>query len=221
MKLRTSWKQIIGKYFGLAALMLLAVNAAGQSLENMGCGSLNNGFGPFDYTNAMHKRDNLQIVEVNHFDKSVFSLERGITGHSPLGDLDYTLRAFPNHHLALDAMARLHRRENTERMPGGRYTMTCWFARAAAFQPDDGNVKLLFGIHLFRTDELENAETELLEAIRLMPDSAEAHYNIGLLYVRMENFASAREQAEKAYSLGYPLPGLRDQLRKRNQWKVE
>jgi hypothetical protein len=57
--------------------------------------------------------------------------------------------------------------------------------------------------------------------VELMPDSAEAHYNLGLLYVRSGEYAEARTHAGRAYALGYPLPGLRDQLDRAGQWRSD
>jgi Flp pilus assembly protein TadD len=176
------------------------------------CGSLENGYGPYDFTNASDKRERLSIVETAHFTNDVYELRRGATQASPLGDIDYTLRAFPNHHLALDAMARLHREKGTTRFPDGRYSLECWFERAMRFKPTDGMVPMIYGIHLFLTNDLTNAETYLLQAVKLMPKSSVAHYNAGLLYVRRGNFEAAAQHAREAYKLGAALPGLKDQL---------
>jgi tetratricopeptide (TPR) repeat protein len=42
--------------------------------------------------------------------------------------------------------------------------------------------------------------------------SAEINYFLGLVLVDLKDYAGAREYARKAYTLGYPLPGLRDKL---------
>ena len=188
-----------------------------QAAPPADCGPLQNAYGPYDYTNPGHRRDRLPIVERAHFTIDVYELRRGTTGPI-VGDLDYTLRAFPNHHLALDAMARLHRQQNTDRVGGGEYTLTCWFERAMRFKPADGMVRMIYGTHLFNIGEFAKAEEPLLEAAKLLPKSPEAHYNVGLLYVRLGDYQQAREYAEKAYSLGFQLPGLRDQLIRAGHW---
>ena len=59
---------------------------------------LHNAFGPFDYRTAT--KDKLKLVESYHFTPKVESLIGGQSG--TLGaDIDYTLRAFPNHPRAL------------------------------------------------------------------------------------------------------------------------
>ena len=53
------------------------------------------------------------------------------------GDLDYTLRAFPNHHVALMAMAKLGEKQKTARPAGAKYGVECYFQRAVSFRGDD------------------------------------------------------------------------------------
>jgi tetratricopeptide (TPR) repeat protein len=43
-------------------------------------------------------------------------------------------------------------------------------------------------------------------------DSSMLHYFLGLNYLDLRQYDQAREQARLAYSLGYPLPGLRQKL---------
>jgi tetratricopeptide (TPR) repeat protein len=43
-------------------------------------------------------------------------------------------------------------------------------------------------------------------------NSAEINYNLGLYYLELGRFDDARECAARAYSLGYPLPGLKKKL---------
>ena len=75
------------------------------------CGSLQNGYGPHDYRSD---KDKLQIVEQYHMTPKVVNLVAGESGYIG-GDLDYTLRAFPNHHVALMAMAKLGEKEKTDK----------------------------------------------------------------------------------------------------------
>jgi tetratricopeptide (TPR) repeat protein len=44
--------------------------------------------------------------------------------------------------------------------------------------------------------------------------SAEINYALGLLYFDRHDYAAARECATRAYALGYPLPGLRNKLKR-------
>src|SRR5690242_17113706 len=68
------------------------------------CGELENAFGPFDYRTV--SADRKRLVEGSHFTPYIEGLQRGHTG--AIGsEIDYTLRAFPNHPRALVAMMKL------------------------------------------------------------------------------------------------------------------
>jgi hypothetical protein len=168
---------------GLRLVCLLALfggaAVANPGMDVPGCGSLANAYGPYDYTNPTHVRDNLPIVEQYHFDRGVDALKgHAISGPDNLGgDIAYTLRAFPNHHRALDAMGRYQLREKQAPARGARYTAECWFERAMAFAPNDGVVHMVYGIYLARKGDKDAALARYLEALDLLPDSAELHYN--------------------------------------------
>src|SRR5262245_13991012 len=122
-----------------AATVCIAL-AVGEATAQS-CGSLKNPYGPFDYRT---QKGSLAIVEEYHFQPQVEYLKAGISD-TVGGELDYTLRASPNHHRALHAMVRLSRKERREQPQGSRYTVQCWFMRAVEFAPDDPNVRVLYG----------------------------------------------------------------------------
>ncbi len=157
-----------------ATLLLLAF-AGNASSQEVGCGQLENAYGPFDYTNATHVAENLPIVEKVHLTPEVEALIKGSTG-TIMGDLDYTLRAFPNHHRALYAMARYALQPD---FPGHapHYPPECYFRRAIAFKPADGVAHMIYGIFLHKQNKLSEALREYGQAMELMPESAEVHYN--------------------------------------------
>jgi tetratricopeptide (TPR) repeat protein len=138
-----------------------------------------------------------------------------MTEVEPGGDIDYMLRAYPNHHRALFSMGRLSKQSGRLRPAGVSYRAECYYLRAIHFAPDDGVVKMLYGIYLSYWDKLDESLTFYEEAVRIMPDSAEAHYNLGLLLVRLDKLDRAAEAASTAYKLGYPLSGLKRQLARR------
>lgn len=49
-------------------------------------------------------------------------------------------------------------------------------------------------------------------------ESAEVQYDLGLINLELGDTAAARANAFTAYRLGYPLPGLKNLLRKKGQW---
>jgi tetratricopeptide (TPR) repeat protein len=193
--------------------MLALLAGAAQAFAE--CGDLANAYGPFDYRTS---RDKLAIVEGAHFTSDVESLRRGTTGTLG-GDIDYTLRASPNHHRALIAMMTLARRTNTDRPQGANYTLLCYFDRATRFAADDAVVRLIYGTYLSRLNKRPQALEQLGTALSLDPDNANIHYNLGLIYLDAKDYPKARLHAQRAYELGFTLPGLRNLLEEAGQWK--
>ncbi len=175
------------------------------------CGKLDNGnIGPWDYTDPAHRKKSLNLVESAHFTRSVEMLVSGNTSYL-WEDLDYTLRAFPNHHRALHSMANYQIR--TPRPIRARYrSADCYFDRAMRFRPNDPVVRMVYGIYLYNKGDYKEAEVRYKEALAMVPDYTEAHYNLGLLYVETGQIELAKAHAEKAYARDYPLPGLREKL---------
>ena len=204
-------------FAAVAALLVLALAGAARADNFEDCGSLKNHYGPFDYTDPEIRAAKLPIVERFHFSPKVENGESSTI----MGDLDYTLRAFPNHHRALYAVARYQLKHPHK--PGSKYySADCYFKRAIRFKPDDGIVYLLYGIYLHRLDKLQDALTQYQEAEKFIkegPELTELHYNLGLLYADMGDYKDAKVYAEKAYAAGYPLPGLRDKLKRAGMWK--
>lgn len=180
-----------------------------RAQEVPGCGELENSYGPFDYRDALARSQKLRVVEDFHFTRDVQSLQRGASG-SVISDLDYTLRAFPNHVRALSAISRYS-------LQGGTFLDTigsadCYFLRAIAFTPDDAGVHLVFGNYLYKRKKLKDAREQYEEAVRLDPESPEISYNAGLYFVEVGELEKARQLAKVAYDKGYPLPGLKNRL---------
>ena len=192
----------------------------GESFKGVPCASfgLTQGFGPYDYTNPAHVHKHLEKVEEYHFTQRVRTLQGGQSTHRVLGDITYTLSAFPNHHAALFSMIRYHTEKGfaDRDLKAGRISNPlppeCWLQRAANFSPADATVPFLFGLYLHRIERFELAEDKYRAAIEMKPRSAEFHYNLGLLLTRMDRYEDARAEAQQAYRLGYPLPGLRERL---------
>jgi tetratricopeptide (TPR) repeat protein len=86
------------------------------------------------------------------------------------------------------------------------------------FNPRDGMVPLIYGIHLHKVRKLDEALKLYKAAEKLEPRASEVHYNLGLLYVDKKDYRQAVLHAKKAYQLGYPLPGLRNKLISLGVW---
>lgn len=198
-----------------ASAILCLVCLSGHA-ENL-CGPVERYQSGGDYTHP-EDRQNLVAVEQYHFTPNVERLTRGESG-SLGGDLDYTLLHFPNHHRALSALARLGLRDKTNKPSGTRYSIECYFDRAIRFRPDDPTVRSVFGGYLLSLGQHEHALEQLQEAARLAPDDATIQYNLGLLYWKLKDLPHARAAAQRAYQLGFPLPGLKTKLEAAGEWQ--
>jgi hypothetical protein len=199
----------------LAGSALAAVTTTTPGYND--CGQLGDGYGPFDYRTApMNER---KTVESFHFTREVENLTRGNTTSTPAGDIDYTLRAFPNHHRALRAMMNAGLKAKTEKPSGSRYTISCWFERAIVFAPDDGTVYMLYGTYLLRRGNAEAAIRRFNQAQEFSSGDANLEYNLGLAYFSAKDYEKALQHAHEAYRLGFPLPGLRDMLDRAGKWR--
>jgi tetratricopeptide (TPR) repeat protein len=195
--------------FCTASIIGTAASAAEQ------CGELGNAFGPFDYRN---EKGNLPIVEGAHFDANVERLVRGKTGALG-GDIDYVLRAYPNHHRALVSMENLSNRLKMDQPPQASYTISCYYDRAIRFRPDDGVVRALYANFLARRGKPTEAIKQLEAAEKSLGPSANLHYNMGLIYTDLKQYDKALEHAHQAYQLGFNLPGLKAKLQRAGQWR--
>lgn len=201
---------------------ILSLSMAGHALaQQQGlppeCGSLRNAYGPYEYRTSLGT-ERLQVVETFHFDSNVESLRKGVSG-TVGGDLSYTLRAFPNHHRALLSMVRLGNNLKLSKAPGAPYTVNCFLSRAEVFQPEDQMVKVIYGLYLLKQGQRNLAIEKLNAASALGVRDANASYNLGLAYFDAGDFGKALDNAHIAYRLGFPLPGLRDKLKRAGKWK--
>lgn len=173
-------------------------------------------YGPYDYTNPAHQKYR-PPVESHHFTREVETLISGRGSPTPGGDLQYTLRKFPNHHRALYSMIRY----KTEQHKWSKvaksinlYSMKCFFRRAYYFKRKDPVIRMLHGMYFHKLDDFSAAESQYLKSLELQDQNPEAHYNLGLLYVDMNKLKAATKHAQIAYASGYPLAGLRNKLSK-------
>ncbi|MEO8974336.1 MAG: hypothetical protein ABI552_01055, partial [Casimicrobiaceae bacterium] len=179
-------------------VMAVVIGAASISITQAQyevCGSLENAYGPFDYRTARNK---LAIVDKFHFTQSVEMLQKGNTS-SLGGDLDYTLRASPNHPRALMAMANLALRDKTDHVRGAEYSVDCYFNRAIRFASNDGTVYMIYGTWLFKSGAKEKALKEIEIAETYAENNANLQYNLGLVYLDAGDFDKALAHAHKAY----------------------
>lgn len=159
-----------------------------------------------------------RLVETFHFTRKVEALVSGESGTIG-GDLSYTLRAFPNHHRALLAIAKYSLKLKAPKPPNSAFSISCWFDRAMRFQPDDPLVRSVHGYYLSKIGDKEGAVREFRKAIELGVSDANTHYNLGLVLVDIGDYTNALAEAKLAYSMGFTLPGLRNKLKQLGKWE--
>lgn len=196
-------------------LLFLGLNSVGYAQDSV-CGSLHAGYGPYDFYT---EKDKLGVVEGRHFPPKVEHLQGGSTATTPGGDIAYTLRSFPNHPRALMAMIRLGQRDKTDRPRDSTYTIACWLERAERFRPEDQMAKALHGIYLASKGKKKEALEKLDAALALGVPSPNTDYNIGLAYFDLGEFDKALVSAHRAYGGGFPLPGLKNKMKRAGKWK--
>ena len=195
----------------LMQIFLFGHSYAQGKLSELGCGTLDNAYGPYDY--RIHKKE-LAVVERFHFTPKVELLQQ----HNVGGDLDYTLRAYPNHHRALLAMQKLGEKQKKAKPSGADYSVECYMVRAEEFQPNDAMVKVIYGLYLIKSGRTSDAVAKFEHAALLDPRNPNVQYNLGLAYLDLKKYDKALESAHKAYAGGFPLPGLRERLKRAGKW---
>ena len=212
------------------ALTASSVQAAdGSAAPRIDCGTVadSSGVGPYDYRDRSQARL-LSTVEQHHFfDATEVLAMRGTSDleysaakgkSASVGcDLDYTLRAFPNHHRALLAMSKYQGHRGWK--AGSIYMpIECYFERAMAFVPGDNAVRLIASIDRYNAGQVERA-IALLEPVATEDlHDPELHYNLGLFYMKAKRYNEAVHHAQLAEALGYPLRGLRRKLEAAGHW---
>lgn len=180
------------------------------------CGNpLVNSFGPYDY--RFERGHNLKVVEDFHFNARVESLIAGQSS-TVAGDLDYVLRAFPNHHRALIAVMKLSTRTKDAKPAGAQFTLECYFRRALLFRPDDAVARMIYAKYLADKGRKPEAKGELDRVVKATQDNGVTQHNAGLLYFEMGDFENALAQAHRAGALGYQGQSLKVQLQAAGKW---
>ena len=203
--------------------MLLAGSAMAQQLARRGaedpehpCGMVyTEHYGPYDYRT---QRGELKIVEDFHFTQRVERLQGGQSGYIG-GDLNYTLKAGPNHHRALVALMRWVEKNKSEKTDGMGYTAECYFDRAIRYRPDDTVVRALYAEFLHKRKRNADGIKQLDVGVFYAGESAFSHYNLGLVYLELGAHDKALRQAQRAMALGFPRTGLKDELVKLGKWQ--
>lgn len=157
--------------------------------------------------------DLLDMVERHHLQVGIDKMNEGRFFYA-LQDFDFILRRFPNHPKALMLMVEV---TNKMGKPG---MAEQYFAKALELFPNTAYTHVVYGMHLQKTGKIAGAIDHYKKAIEISPDIPEAHYNLGLVYVAEKRYDLANIEANAAYDLGHPLPGLRRKLEQAGAWKA-
>lgn len=153
----------------------------------------------------------LRSVEINHLGPGIEKYNRGQYGvrdnQGAYGDFLYILRVFPNHPAGLYWMGKT---TIQAKLPGVGQQ---YFDTAMRLYPNDASTYFVYGLFNHEQKKVDKAITMYKKAIELDDNNAEYHYNLGLAYLQKNQLDDAKREADKAYGLGYPLPGLRNELK--------
>lgn len=183
------------------------------------CGDpFRNHFGPFDYRTAPPATR--KMVEDFHFTPGIESMTRPVNTmmHEMAQDVSYTLGVFPNHARALVTMRRLSEKYKADPAPGTTRSVECWFDRAIRFRPEDTVPRALYAQFLAKRKRKDEAISQLEIAATHAQDNPLSIFNIGLVYLEMEQYDRALKHAHQALKLGYPRTELSDELKRLNKW---
>lgn len=190
----------------------------GESLSGTLCTGSEQGYGPYDYTQRGYLISELNLVESAHFKPGVEMLKEGTSQKSALySDLDYTLRAFPNHHRALNTLIRFLI-TNVDYRSTQLSPPECYFLRALNFSPKDSMTHMLYGIFLQRSKKYELALQAYKTSEMYNESNTQLQYNLGLLYFDMKDYKEAKNYATKVYEKNFPFQGLKNKLKRADAW---
>lgn len=201
-----------------SAMAKSAAPWVGKTLDGKKCAGGRPTSGPYDYLNMPANAGMLRVVEENHFNRNVETLVKGMST-TPMGDIDFTLLAFPNHHRALQSAMNFgirHKRwpANSKGQPA-----ECYLQRAMKFSPRDPVPFKLYGYYMHRKGRLETALKANQKAMSMQPADVMLQYNTALILVDLKRFDEAYALAKPLYEAGLTLPGLRNKLARAGVWE--
>lgn len=177
------------------------------------CDEAGQSSGHFDYYDqdpAAHKL--LGYVEGYHLNQGIAAMNKGGLSHA-LGHFDFILNRFPNHPRVLLLVSEVFHRMKTPAKAD------LYFQKAIQLYPETAPTYAAYGIFLHKSGQLGRAIENYKTSLKLDPGSMSTHYNLGLAYFDKKQFDLANQHAGEAYAQGFPLPGLRDKLKKVGAWK--
>lgn len=94
-----------------------------------------------------------------------------------------------------------------------------YFDRSLQANPRDPQIYMARSVLYWQTNRMQQAREVLEDGLAATGGSSiDIHYNLGLVCLKLSDESCAVEHARAAYDAGYPLPGLKNQLRQRGLW---
>jgi tetratricopeptide (TPR) repeat protein len=208
------------------SFFLITANAksapwVGITLGGGFCTGKGQGFGPYDYRlRASMPEKNLGLVERAHFNSNVERLVKGQSGDL-IADIDYTLRAWPNHHRALKSIMR-YQLELEAKIRKGKKPNTpveCYFQRAINFSPKDVTTLSLYGRFLRKSGHLQKAKQIYQKALKVAPKNRKIAYAYSFLLIDLKEYEEALKYARLVYEKGKAPNKLKNKLKKLGVWE--
>lgn len=187
---------------------------------------VNRNFGPYDYTTPLGKK-HLRVVENRHFTPQAEQLLPELkgaldAGKISVGGMEYTAKAFPNHHKALRSMAQYQLIYGYDIRKGTKDPVNppveCFMQRAMNFAPKDSIVYIIFATFLKKSNIPDVADKVYQQGIEANPDSTALRYNYGTFLIEQQQYPEALEQAKVVYEKGYPKQFLKKKLISEGYW---
>jgi predicted Zn-dependent protease len=160
----------------------------------------------YDYFDASTDRivkQRLQAVERFHMNKHLFeNIANGKYKHA-LGDIDFTLRYFPNHPRGLQLLTTVAALTKNGALP------IRYFEKAIALYPKHAITHAQYGWFFVTIGDLDNGIQKLRHAIEMDPKLTTGHVWLAQAYEKKGDLQSSRAARERAKELGYngKLPG--------------
>tara|TARA_R110000823_G_scaffold210224_15_gene340615 strand:- start:5628 stop:6431 length:804 start_codon:yes stop_codon:yes gene_type:complete len=190
----------------------------GKTLSGKKCNGGQPTRGPYDYLNRPANSGTLRLIEEHHFDAGVESLRKGITT-TAMGDINFVLLAFPNHHRALQSAMNFSLRHKKWPQDSKGLPAECYLQRAMQYSPRDAVPYKLYGYYMHRKGRLTTALKANEQAMNLLPKDVMLQYNTALILVDLKRYKKAVELAKPLYEAGLTLPGLKNKLVRAGVWE--
>jgi tetratricopeptide (TPR) repeat protein len=186
--------------------------------DSIACGSWSAQSGALDYRQrevSEFNRWRLNDNNTYHYEPAITRMRAGEYSHRVRADIISLLGQWPNHYPGIEALVRYD-------LAGGKtydtLTTECLLSRARRFATGDINVLIAEAYYYWKTNRADRAMESYHEALALDPESMDANYYAGLLYLEMKRYDDALKHALVAYKNGAPLPGLRRMLVDAGKW---